>query len=38
MYYVYYSNVSHGKRKKALADTIPCIIEPVLPDKAFRNN
>ncbi|MFH1878092.1 MAG: hypothetical protein ABH883_04735 [Candidatus Omnitrophota bacterium] len=38
-YYGYYSNVSRGKRKKAMIDdTIPCILEPVLTDKAFRKN
>ncbi len=38
-YYGYYSNVSHGKRKKADADDkIPCILEPELTDMAFRKN
>ncbi|MFC1815854.1 transposase [Thermodesulfobacteriota bacterium] len=38
-YYGYYSNVSRGKRKKArVGDKIPCILEPVLIDKAFRKN
>jgi hypothetical protein len=38
-YYGYYSNVSHGKRKKADADDkIPCILEYELTDMAFRKN
>ncbi len=38
-YYGYYSNVARGKRKKADADDkIPCILEPELTDKAFRQN
>jgi hypothetical protein len=38
-YYGYYNNASRGKRKKAMVgDTIPCILEPVLTDKAFRKN
>jgi len=38
-YYGYYSNVSRGKRKKAVADDkIPCILEPELTDMAFRKN
>jgi|GEM_PF-4683163 len=35
----YYSNVSHGKSKKAKGgDSIPCILEPELTDKVFRRN
>jgi hypothetical protein len=38
-YYGYYSNASRGKRKKARYDNkIACIIEPEVPDKAFRRN
>jgi len=38
-YYGSYSNVSRGERTKAMAgDTIPCVLEPVLSDKAFRKN
>ena len=38
-YYGFYSNVSRGKRKKAGDDDkIACIIEPEVPDKAFRRN
>jgi hypothetical protein len=38
-YYGHYINVARGKRKKADADvTIPCILEPELTDKAFRQN
>jgi hypothetical protein len=38
-YYGFYSNVSRGKRKKVGDDEkIACIIEPEVPDKAFRRN
>ena len=38
-YYGYYSNAARGKRKKAdIDDKIPCILEPELTGKAFRQN
>ncbi len=36
-YYGYYSNAARGKRKKAAVDDqVPCILEPELGNKAFR--
>lgn len=38
-YYVYYSNVSQGKRKKQDQDErIPCILEPEGSSKEYRKN
>ena len=38
-YYGYYSNVSHGRRKKQCQDgLIPCILEPSEDSRAYRNN
>ncbi len=38
-YYVYYSNVSRGKRiKKERDDLIPCILEPDGSSKEYRQN
>ncbi|HAM41455.1 MAG TPA: hypothetical protein DCP69_08995 [Candidatus Omnitrophica bacterium] len=38
-YYVYYSNVSRGKRQKEGSDeAIPCILEPQGDEKIFQRN
>jgi hypothetical protein len=38
-YYGYYSNVSRGKRQKSSDDgSVAYILEPLMPEKAFRKN